>query len=253
MAVQQATRLPPRVKDLRGHALGEFGRWTVLEYAGSNGNGQARWLCRCDCGTERTVLSCLLMNRKSRSCGCLKREEMSIRASQPRVAFDRTKLPEFHVWKTMIARCTNPKVEKYPSYGGRGVCVCARWREPRGRGFLNFLADVGRRPIDKRSIDRIDNNSHYSCGHCKECLANGWPANCRWATSKEQGRNTRKNRLLTIDGVTKPVIEWSEISGINQFAIHKRLKRGWTVRDAVFRPLRVTRRTAIGNCSGAKI
>ena len=85
----------------------------------------------------------------------------------------RTKLPEYSVWASMIARCSNPKIKSWKRYGGRGITVCARWRED----FENFYRDMGPRPTGRHSIDRIDNDGNYE------------PGNCRWATPSEQIRN----------------------------------------------------------------
>lgn len=74
----------------------------------------------------------------------------------------------------MRQRCQNPRSVDYPTYGGRGIRVCERWQD-----FRNFVADMGERPTGK-SIDRINNDGNYE------------PANCRWATPKEQCETRRK-------------------------------------------------------------
>jgi hypothetical protein len=79
----------------------------------------------------------------------------------------------YFIWKQMVARCSNPKLKDYPSYGGRGIAVSEEWRS-----FENFYRDMGERPPGL-SIDRIDNDK----GYCKE--------NCKWATRSEQRRNRR--------------------------------------------------------------
>lgn len=104
-----------------------------------------------------------------------------------------SKTPTYATYRAMIERCTQPHRHDYQYYGARGIKICARWLEPGASGVLNFHADMGDRP-EGMTIDRIDNDGHYSCGHCAECVANGWPANCRWATAKEQGANQRPHR-----------------------------------------------------------
>lgn len=80
----------------------------------------------------------------------------------------------------MIQRCTNPNHANFPTYGGRGIEVCPRWRT-----FTNFLEDMGQRP-DAKSIDRIDGTKGYE------------PANCRWATAKEQRANVRPGSRMAL-------------------------------------------------------
>src|SRR4051812_12730576 len=106
----------------------------------------------------------------------------------PRGTFSRThgmwETPEWRAWHSMRNRCNVPTSKDYERYGARGVRVCANWNSSAGA----FLADMGQRPSLGHSLDRRDNDGHYSCGKCAECLANGWPANCRWATASEQAR-----------------------------------------------------------------
>ena len=85
----------------------------------------------------------------------------------------RTISPTMMSWLAMRNRCYNPTNEKYPSYGAIGVTVCERWRI----SFGAFLEDMGERPAGT-TIDRYPNKGgHYE------------PANCRWATPKQQAEN----------------------------------------------------------------
>jgi hypothetical protein len=123
---------------------------------------------------------------------------------------------EFRIWMDMHHRCNCSTATVYRYYGGKGIRVCERWVE-----FENFLADMGRRPSDLHSIDRLDGSKNYE------------PANCRWATKQEQSRNKSDNRRLTLNGVNRCVAEWSEVLGISVNTIRKRLRLGYTDEHAL--------------------
>lgn len=129
---------------------------------------------------------------------------------------------EYVIWASMKQRCLNPKNSRYKSYGARGIYICKEWID----SFANFYKDMGPRPSPLHSIDRIDNNGPYT------------PANCRWATPKEQQETARRPTLikLTIDGVTKTIKEWAIESDISANGIKYRLKQGYSNKDAVLLP-----------------
>lgn len=135
------------------------------------------------------------------------------------------KSPEYTAWTNLKIRCLNSRAQNYPRYGGRGITVCDRWRD----SYENFLADVGRRPSPDHSIERVDTNGHYE------------PGNVRWALRTEQARNRRTTRLLTLDGATRPLVEWAEVIGIPQHCLGERLRKGWDVARALTTPLGVPR------------
>lgn len=142
---------------------------------------------------------------------------------------------EYRAWAGMKARCHNPNVKAYPLYGGRGITVCARWRAD----FAAFLADVGRRPSPRHSLDRIDNGGGYTCGHCQECRANGRGLNCRWATMAQQCLNRRSNVRWSFGGRTLTITEWARELGVAPMVLRIRvLRRGWTVEEALTTPRR---------------
>jgi hypothetical protein len=174
------------------------------------------WKCVCECGAEFVTSSDSLRSGRTVSCGCANRDKNISRATHRSV-----KTAEYGIWIQIKRRCDCPRYWAYRRYGGRGITMCDTWRN----SFLDFLRDIGERPSSKHSIDRINNDGNYE------------PGNVRWATSSEQCRNRRSNRLVTVDGVTKTIIEWSEFSGIKWCTINARLGAGWEPRDAISLPL----------------
>lgn len=187
-----------------------YGKLTVIEYAGRSKSGDSLWVCRCKCGNTTTVARGDL--RKSyggtKSCGCGRKTQGG--------GWGTT---EYTTWKEMKRRCCNARYCEYHLYGGRGITICKRWQT----SFINFLADMGKKPFPEATIDRIDNNGNYE------------PGNCRWATRMEQGQNTRKVRLLTYNGKTMCLRAWARRLEITHRTLSMRIKRGWPP-DKVFAP-----------------
>jgi hypothetical protein len=221
VVLRRRSVLPPcfgvAVRGVIANLLGmTFGRWTVVAPFETPKGKNVKWLCRCECGTERAVAACSLLSdgkKNSRSCGCVQRKHGMWRS------------PEYKTWERILSRCYNANVPVYADYGGRGIQVCERWRAD----FSAFLADMGPRPPG-HSIDRLDVNGDYE------------PGNCRWATPTEQGRNRRNNRYVTIDGATATVAEWAERSGLQQGTILARLRSGWSGSRLLVRPLTAQQR-----------
>lgn len=115
----------------------------------------------------------------------------------------------------MKARCLNPKNEKYPRYGGRGITVCARWMV-----FDNFLADMGECP-DGMTIDREHNDDNYE------------PGKCRWATDEEQANKRSNNHLITWNNKTQTISQWAEELGMSYSKLLSRIHRKWPLELAM--------------------
>ena len=198
----------------------KFGRLTVIKRMGNDKYRNSRWLCLCECGKEKIIRGSHLKSGDIKSCGCLQKEEL-IKRSTTHGHKSEGRVPKTYMaWCNMIQRCTNSKHKHYQDYGGRGIKVCKRWIK-----FENFLEDMG---IPKKglTLDRIDNSK----GYCK--------SNCRWATRKEQQRNTRRNHMISYNGKTQCMSEWAEQTGISASAILWRLNHGWSIEKALTTPVK---------------
>lgn len=194
-----------------------FGRLVVIADAGPGNRGWL-WLCKCDCGTAKTIRSASLLCGRTRSCGCLQREKARSTGDRTRT-HGKSKQDIYSIWDSMIARCDRPSRKDFHRYGGSGISVCDRWKT-----FQNFYNDMGDRP-DGMSIDRIDNTKGYH------------PDNCRWATAKTQARNQSKNRLITYGGRTQCLSAWAEEIGMSSISLQSRLDRGWSVERSIEEPI----------------
>lgn len=199
-----------RFADLVGE---KFGRLTVLRKADSSAKN-SRWECLCICGRVIVTRADVLSRGLTLSCGCLARERTSARS----FSHGDTESAEYYTWEGLIQRCTNDNATSYENYGGRGIQVCERWRE----SYKAFLEDVGRRPSGKHSLDRYpDRDGNYE------------PGNVRWATSSQQGRNRRNNRMVNFGGKEMCLADAVEIAGMRYSLVHGRLRLGWSIDRAL--------------------
>jgi hypothetical protein len=156
-----------------------YGRLVVLSLINERTKNQkVQWLCQCDCGNETVVIGAHLRNGETKSCGCFNSEvarSKSVIHGERRSGLGTTK--EYEAWCSMKARCSRHSYTNFKYWGGRGIKVCDRW----ANSFQNFLADVGRKPSSKHSLDRYpDKDGDYE------------PGNVRWATRKQQNNNQRE-------------------------------------------------------------
>jgi hypothetical protein len=194
----------------------KFGTLTIIasRYERSTGHHPKHIVqVRCDCGRVYEKLRKGLDKARNPTCkdcyeatGVTARKEFGNRH------------PLYDTWAEMHRRCSDPRRPKYPAYGGRGIRVCDRWSD-----FETFVADMGRKPTRKHTLDRIDNDGPYS------------PENCRWATPEEQYRNSSNPAPaeVTLGGRTQSVYWWTKLLGIDYEKIRDAVARGRTHREAI--------------------
>lgn len=203
-----------------------FSRLTVLREAETQ-KKHRRFECLCECGMVTVTPLSNLRNGTAKSCGCWQKQVVS-QASRKHGAY---LTREYGIWESMLARCYNKNNSNWKFYGGRGITVCAQWRED----FTRFLADVGKSPTCQHTIDRYpDQNGNYE------------PGNVRWATMKEQSRNTRRNQWAMHNGERRLVIEVCEEIGLHPGTVRTRRINGWPEKYW-FIPLRTGRKLNAGD------
>jgi len=190
--------------DLTGR---RFHRWVVLKLAGRV-QKHLIWLCRCDCGTQKSVYGSTLNGGQSQSCGCWSRDQTRVKNAKHGELRNGKISSEYRTWVNAKGRCENPNIPAYKWYGARGI-------EFHFDSVEDLITEVGRRPSPAHSLDRIDNNGHYEKG------------NVRWATKIEQASNKNNNETLTHNGETLTQAEWARRLGVNTQTVHKRQQLGW--------------------------
>lgn len=202
----------PKFKDLEGQILQDYLICSFMGISMLTSPRDYQWLCMCNqCGTWRLLPARILLSPKLNVCKCSKR-------AWGRHGMTGTKA--YITWVSMRSRCENPKNIGYKDYGGRGIKVCKRWQR-----FENFYLDMGEPPRG-HSLDRINNDGDYK------------RSNCRWATPKEQGENTRHVRWITLNGQTKRLQDWCKQLKRNPKAVGVRLAIGWSEERALMTPVR---------------
>lgn len=237
-------------------------------------NGRTYWLCRCDCGREKPIMLQSLTSGKTKACGCLGGggpQDLTGRRFGKLVALHsigvidktrsviwrclcdcgnhrdascghlnagaathcgcfnvhrthgETKSKMFNRWSSIKNRCTNPRNYHYANYGGRGITICDEWSDSY-EAFKKWALANGYE--EGLQLDRIDNEKGYS------------PENCRYVTPQVNCNNKRTNKTVEYRSQTFTIAELSRYMGVADHLISTRLKKGWSVENAVHTPSR---------------
>lgn len=144
------------------------------------------WKCLCDCGNTTSVRGSSLRGNRTKSCGCLQKESVTIHGGKG------TRL--YQTWVNMRRRCTDPNAKDYKNYGALGVTYIKEWDD--FSVFRDWAMSNGYQ--DHLTIDRKKVEGNYE------------PDNCRWSDWSTQAANQRKglNKSSKYLGVTKRNGRW---------------------------------------------
>ncbi len=168
------------------------------------------FVCQCDCGKKITVIAnAFKYLHKCQSC-CQKTHNKSY-----------TKL--YRSYTCMKERCYYPHNNRYYKYGARGIKICKEWLNDR-QTFFNWALKNGYE--DGLTIDRIDVNGDYC------------PENCRWISREKQTKNRTTTFWIEYNGNRMCLADWARKIGINSCTLSARLKKGWSIEQALSTPVR---------------
>ena len=176
-----------------------------------NGTKQTIWKCKCKCGRFVSVRASDLRRKDgkaTKTCRrCAPRKHGHTRPGWQSITYQ--------AWHSMIQRC-----RRCIDYRDRGITVCKRWLV-----FSNFLADVGKRPSRKHTLDRINNDLGYR------------PGNVRWATMKVQNRNKRSNVFIVVGNKRMILTDALRVIGMSTGTYYSRIGRGMGQFEAMTTPI----------------
>jgi len=190
-----------------------FNRLTVLEEVDRISTNR-RFLCICDCGNKVVVYRNCLTSGNTKSCGCFQKEVAIKKLTTHGMSGHKLR----GVWRQMIKRCVDKSARHYHHYGGRGITVCDEWAASY-EAFVSWAIASGWG--DGLEIDRIDNDSGYS------------PLNCRFVTRQVNASNTRRNRIVVINGESMTLTDAARRLDINPGTVFSRIVRGKTPEQAL--------------------
>lgn len=201
----------------------KFNRLTVIEWdPQKTTSSKTAWLCKCDCGTIKSVRADHLTTARARSCGCLNKERMRTLNRTHGLSRSTFKVR----FRNIQYRCNDPKSPAYPNYGAKGIkCLWLTFQDFVDDMYPSYLEHLKIHGATDTTIERIDVTGPYS------------KDNCRWATRKEQALNKNNTHWISFNGQTKPLGTWAEERGLKPGVIYARIKYyGWPIAEALTVP-----------------
>lgn len=189
----------------------KYGRLTPLYRVDNDKYGHTSWMCKCDCGAMKVVSTNDMRTGKSRSCGCLEKENRGLFGTRSKRTHQMKGTRLYRIWQGAKNRALNQNDKHWPDYGGRGITICDEWKTS-FEAFRDWALANGYK--EDLTIDRIDVNGNYC------------PENCRWVPQAEQQRNKRNNRYYTYNGKTQLIPAWAKEFGVTDSTIRSRIRRG---------------------------
>jgi len=190
----------------------KYGRLTILKegsFIKYDKTIMRKVLCKCDCGNEKEVDLNSIKRGKSTSCGCFNKEVSKKNSTTHGLAMLSTGIrhPDYSIWTKLKGRCLNPNDKSYIHYGARGIKICDRWLS----SFENFINDLGWRPNQNYSLERIDYNGDYC------------PENCKWIYKSEQNRNKRRVKIIYYNGNSYCLTELCKLLNLSYSTMRHRV------------------------------
>lgn len=199
----------------------KYNRLLVLKegksYKTISGHSKRTINCICDCGKCKDYEWQSVVKGRTKSCGCYSRDTASDRMITKNTKHGMYGTVEYNTWQSMKKRCLSKNHRSYKHYGGRGITVCSEWVN----SFDNFLNDMGCRPSNLYSIERVDNNKGYS------------KDNCIWVLNDKQSQNQRTTINIEYNGETHCLSEWARKLNMSAAKLHYRLfKANYSLKKA---------------------
>lgn len=194
-----------------------FGRLTVLgegeRFKQPSGQTQRGILCRCDCGNIKIIRLSHLIRLRTKSCGCI---------NPPLINYHKRL---YGTWRGMVNRCHGENTIQPHLYKDKGITVCDEWRHSYNSFSIWALANGWDEGL---TIDRKDG----ARGYC--------PENCRFVTQFENNLNRINTVFVEYKGSKVSLFSLLDDYGLlnHLAAIRTRLKRGYSIEDAISKPIR---------------